>query len=439
MAHIKELPNGRYRVFWRENVKDEYGSPIKNKFVQRCETTNSLKAAERLKVDCERDREHGTNATATRDKAAKPLGTYALAYFESAQTLVSATTLTGYRKLYHSHIADTFGNRPIGSILPSDVASWFSTLLAGESNRYEKSHNTPATALTQQREFAKRNPKTAKQALGVLRRICNVAVLDGAIGSNPTHIKLNVSTKRRANSFRHLPLTPAQIGALADYVANQRACPVYALALTFCGYTGLRAAELAGLEIRDLTLSDLPGTAGAVRVERTKKHGVTEPPKTDESTRMVPLESWLADDLRDYLTGHPEREKPYAPLFPGRLDLAAAKALGRDVTDSAQRFDWAKPIDTDNVYKRFMQPALRALSLPPARFHDLRHSFAVNLLSASPPVDFKRVSKWLGHSTFSLTLDVYGDYINEDISRPAGLSRPVAAAKSNVVPLQRSS
>lgn len=72
-----------------------------------------------------------------------------------------------------------------------------------------------------------------------------------------------------------------------------------------------------------------------------------------------------------------------------------------------------------------MQPAETALDLPAARFHDLRHSFAVNLLSSTPAVDFKRVSKWLGHSTFTLTLDVYGDYINEDVSQPAGLSRPV--------------
>jgi integrase len=86
-----------------------------------------------------------------------------------------------------------------------------------------------------------------------------------------------------------------------------------------------------------------------------------------------------------------------------------------------------------------MQPALAATNLPAARFHDLRHSFAVNLLSASMPVDFKRVSKWLGHSTFTLTLDVYGDYINEDVALPAGLSRPIAAqpTATNVVPIDR--
>ncbi|WP_131811298.1 hypothetical protein [Mycobacterium kubicae] len=119
-------------------------------------------------------------------------------------------------------------------------ASWFSQLLAGSSNRYAK------TSSTESRELAKRDPKTAKQALGVLRRICNVAVLDGAIAANPTLVKLSTSSKRRANGFRHQPLTPAQIGALHDYVANQLHCPVYALAILFDAFTGLRAAELAG-------------------------------------------------------------------------------------------------------------------------------------------------------------------------------------------------
>ena len=37
-----------------------------------------------------------------------------------------------------------------------------------------------------------------------------------------------------------------------------------------------------------------------------------------------------------------------------------------------------------NVYKRHRQPALAALSLPAARFHDLRYGSAVNLVSADP-------------------------------------------------------
>jgi hypothetical protein len=57
----------------------------------------------------------------------------------------------------------------------------------------------------------------------------------------------------------------------------------------------------------------------------------------------------------------------------------------------------------------------------------------------SAGVHFMQVSKWLGHSTFTLTLDVYGDYINQDVALPAGLARPIAAegTATNVIPLQR--
>lgn len=431
MAYVRELPNGKFRVLWRENATDDYGSPIKGQYVQRCETVDSAKAAERRKVAIETEIESGHDPSAKRDKAATALGVYAARYFKAAESRIGEVTVNGYRKLYHRHIADAFGSRPIGSILPSDVSAWFSDVLAGDSNRYAASQVD-----SDERERAKRSPKTAKQALGVLRRICAVAVLDNAIIANPALVKLTTSSKRRASKFRHTPLTGPQIIALADHVTN-KGLPPYGLLVTFAGFTGLRAAELAGLEIRDLILTD---TGGSVRVERTKtKRGgtwETESTKSDESMRTVPLEAWLAQDLRDYLASHPRAAEPTAPLFPGRLDLAAAKAQGRNVKDTADRFDWTQPVDPSNFYKRFMQPAEAALSLPAARFHDLRHSFAVNLLSASPPVDFKRVSKWLGHSTFTLTLDVYGDYINDDVSQPAGLSRPVAV-QSNVVPLQR--
>ena len=56
----------------------------------------------------------------------------------------------------------------------------------------------------------------------------------------------------------------------------------------------------------------------------------------------------------------------------------------------------------------------------------LRHTFATLQLSAG--VHFMQVSKWLGHSTFTLTLDVYGDYIPEAGRRrgeqPARTTRP---------------
>jgi integrase len=94
---------------------------------------------------------------------------------------------------------------------------------------------------------------------------------------------------------------------------------VYALAVLFAAYTGVRAAELQGLQVGDVTLSEIPGTVGSMRFvgTKTKRKAVpdgggelrgTEPsvwvegtPKSHASTdRVVPLGPWLADDLRDY-------------------------------------------------------------------------------------------------------------------------------------------
>jgi integrase len=52
------------------------------------------------------------------------------------------------------------------------------------------------------------------------------------------------------------------------------------------------------------------------------------------------------------------------------------------------------------------------------------------VLQLSAGVHFMQVSKWLGHSTFTLTLDVYGDYIpEEDGGALNTLPEPPAPAK----------
>jgi integrase len=74
------------------------------------------------------------------------------------------------------------------------------------------------------------------------------------------------------------------------------------------------------------------------------------------------------------------------------------------------------------------------------RLYDLRHTAATLWLSQG--VHFMQASKWLGHSSYTLTLDVYGDYIPEDDGGAVNpLPEPTAPAKraeeTNVVPLRR--
>ena len=70
--------------------------------------------------------------------------------------------------------------------------------------------------------------------------------------------------------FEPRPLSPPQVAAPAAKVGERY--PVYELLILFMSYTGLRAAEVQGLEVRDLILTTGPdGTVkGSVRVTRTK-------------------------------------------------------------------------------------------------------------------------------------------------------------------------
>ncbi|QKT06344.1 tyrosine-type recombinase/integrase [Gordonia sp. X0973] len=95
----------------------------------------------------------------------------------------------------------------------------------------------------------------------------------------------------------------------------------------------------------------------------------------------------------------------------------------------AATYKWADPINTDNVADTYLQPALAALGLPASRWHDLRHSFAVNSLTAGE--HYMAVSKMLGHGSFVTTLNVYADYISENEGgKAAPLTRPQVSSGS---------
>lgn len=72
------------------------------------------------------------------------------------------------------------------------------------------------------------------------------------------------------------------------------------------------------------------------------------------------------------------------------------------------------------------QPAERGV-----RVHDLRHTFATMQLMAG--THFMQVSKWLGHGSFTLTLDTYGDWIPEEDGGAANtLPEPPKASQREV-------
>ncbi len=166
-------------------------------------------------------------------------------------------------------------------------------------------------------------------------------------------------------------------------VANEtRWAALVALALA----TGMRQGELLGLKWGDVDLD-----AGVVRVRRQLgRDGVLAEVKNDHHRRSIDVQPSAVATLREH-----KRRQNEARLL-----------LGSEWQDNGLVFctHRGRPLGHRNVsreYKRLVQRA----GLPDVSFHALRHTNATLLLLQG--VHPKMVQERLGHSTVSMTLDIY--------------------------------
>lgn len=472
MAYIKIVdlkqqrrgkPTKRYVVVWREPVRDRFGKPLPinpdhptgPKRTRDCTERFDSRAAAEARRDELNAAKHttGTSVLSEQRKAGElPFGHYARAWLDAqavkvSQGKVKQRTVDEYDRLLRCYVLEEFGGTAVAAISSAHCERFLAALVRQSSRQGDRDPLTPGTV---------------KHAWDMLRRVLVYAMRQGAITSTPTD-RVDFSASRATgdrDGFEHHPLTAEQIGRLSAAVAGEvgglPAYPVYALMVEFMAYTGLRASEVMGLEIQDLQITTRPGepARAIVHVRRTKgrKEGqwVTGTPKSKKSRRTVPLPAWLAERMAGYLQDvHRRPHESSAPLWPNRKNGGGYRAKGERY---AVPLDWSEPVAIGTFYDTILKPALEAVGLPASRpasadapatrgvrLHDLRHTFAVLQLSAG--VHFMQVSKWLGHSTFTLTLDVYGDYIPEQdggalntLPEPPGPEQP-ADLPSNVVNL----
>jgi len=68
------------------------------------------------------------------------------------------------------------------------------------------------------------------------------------------------------------------------------------------------------------------------------------------------------------------------------------------------KLKWGTPLDADSIRRTCFPQLLARAGLPRIRFHDLRHTAALLLMLQTHP---KIVQELLGHSNYSITLDIY--------------------------------
>ena len=303
------------------------------------------------------------NPSSQKAKANTPLGTYARQYLDSLAGTIDPTTIEGYEKIYRTHIAPVFGSKPVASITTADVHGFRGCSVGAASSAHAGASQAQAATVT-------RSPKTVKHIVGTLKRILDTAQDDQAIASNPV-VAVAVGTPPSAV----LPQTastvqaPSAVGQSGSerYVTGlpQRpqgrgnACTRWLSCLRRTRVFGRASCRVCRLQ--DVTLSDIPGTVGSIRVVRTAeaqgpRSGSTARRRaTPAPDRVVPLAPWLADELRDYLTDVTRSRHQHAGQASTSRTLRCFL-----VAATATTFDWAKPVHAGNLYDT-ISPACRGV------------------------------------------------------------------------------
>ena len=168
-------------------------------------------------------------------------------------------------------------------------------------------------------------------------------------------------------------------------------------------FGSLRWGELAALRRSDVDIQ-----AHIVRVVRqlSEPRGggfAFGPPKSDAGKRVVPIPEVITADLA--------------------LPLVTFAAPGEDglIFTSSE----GPPLRRSNFCRRAWLPALCAAGLPPARFHDLRHTG--NQLTANAGANLRELMDRMGHSTTRAAMVyLHGSDERQQASAEA-LSRQTAA------------
>jgi integrase len=266
---------------------------------------------------------------------------------------VETSTLAAYRSYLDKHFLPTFGRRPMGKILPTEIQRWVTTATeAGLSAASVRKYHT------------------------MLHSVFQRALRDRVVTFNPcVHTELPKVVKQRART-----LTPEEYDAvLAALPAQHRLMVETAI------NTGLRWGELIALKPRHLDTATGRLTVEETIVEVSTKNSPTgarmlsKPYPKDNESRSMALPEELVDKLAGWIsTRH---------LGPGDLLFATREGT---------------PISRNTFRTRIWLPAIKASGVDfDVRVHDLRHAHASWLLAGGS--DLKSVMDRMGHAQITTT------------------------------------
>ena len=223
--------------------------------------------------------------------------------------------------------------------------------------------------------------KTIRSTYSVLSRCCSIAVAWEILPTNPCHDVILPTNTRKSTRI----LSQSE---LATFINNLDTLPLdskvlFELAL-FCS---LRRGEV--LAIEDKPISD------RILIDRARyrsKDGIdfVKEPKTSSGKRYCSVPEFVQNDIADLRVYH-EREK---------------KRLGSAWNDSKYliKAEDGTPLRPQAVNERLRRYVSR-IGIDHITYHQLRHTYAS--IVASEGTDLVTLSRLMGHSNKSTTLNIY--------------------------------
>lgn len=215
------------------------------------------------------------------------------------------------------------------------------------------------------------------------------ALRDAIRLSNGELIKMNpaepVTVRAKATERKVKVWNEEQVGVFLKAAESHRLYALFYLAFA----TGMRREELLGLRWQDVSLEDL-----TLRIEQTLVMVKTKPmlstPKTRNSRRAV----YLTADVAAVLEGW-KAQQAKERVFMG------SEWLDKGLVFTATNGNWIEP----HNLRRAMVTLIEKAGLEHLNVHGMRHTHATLLGRKGVPAEL--ISKRLGHSRPSITLDIY--------------------------------
>lgn len=278
---------------------------------------------------------------------------------------VKPLTKRAYSTSIKNHIIPAIGALKLDKLTPLQIQKFYNECMNGSKNL---------------------KPKTVKNIHGVLHSALKQALMNGMIRSNPA----DSCTLPRIERIEIKPFDDDAEKRFLQAIDGDKYERLFVVDL----YTGMRKGEILGLRWSDIDFDQgIITISKQLQVEPFKGGRYYLAPLKNDKDRVITPAPYVMQILREQRLHQNE-----ARLLAGS-EWDEGEIPGLVFTNETGRHLCHQTIGTR--YKKLVTAA----GLPEARFHDLRHSYAVASLRAGD--DIKTVQGNLGHHSAAFTMDTY--------------------------------